>query len=942
VLLDRDAELAALASELTAARNGSGRVVVVEGPAGIGKTSLLAAAAETARAAGTTVLRARAGPLEQAFSFGVARQLFAPLRGTPLWSDLSAGAAGLASRALDETAPEPAGAEDAIHAAAHGLVWLAVDLADRAPAALVVDDLQWADPPSLRWLAQLARRVDELPLALVCALRTGEPPEDPRLLAELLAVAGTPIRPRPLGPEATEALVRTTLPDATPAFAEACHAACAGNPFLLRALLAQLAAERVEPTQEAAERLTTFGPEQVARSVALQLERLPEGAAQLARALAVLDAPAPLRHAAEVAELDPVQAAHLADALRACALVGEGEELALAHPIVSAALYNALPRGERGLWHARAARLLAAKDADPERVALHLLRTEPAGDRETVAALRAAAGRATSRGAPDAAARYLRRALDEPPDRADDATVRLELGLALAAELRPGSVELLQEAVELSDDAAVRADAGLRGVRTLALASYVEEATRIGEATLASPAGMPGETVARLEAEVIAMGLTTTATRPIALRRFRHRVARTDTLELWRVNTALVATLEGGPGREALDVLTPALGATALGAERDTVLYTVAGFVLVANDAAGEAAALSSAAIESARPRGWQTTVAHACFMRGIARRHQGAIREAEADARFSFEFKIGTLHVPLAVSWTLAVLLEVLVEADRLEEADDAIRLAALPEPLDRTIPSAALLQARGPLRRAQGRDDDALADLRDAAARWDELGMRHPVWADWRVAMVELLVDRGEDSEARRLAAEQLALADRVGTPGAVAAALRTEAMVAPRRERVALLERAVAVSAESQAQLEHCRALVDLGAALRRAGRRADARDPLRRALDLANRGGAVRLARRAHEELRAAGAKPRRAALSGPESLTGAEHRVATLAAQGHTNRQIAQALFVSRRTVETHLAHAFQKLGVSGRDELASRLADEHAAAAPRVPALAAS
>jgi DNA-binding CsgD family transcriptional regulator len=927
-LLDRDAELAALAAELNAARAGEGRVVVVEGPAGIGKTSLLAAAADAARAREMTVLRARAGPLEQAFSFGVARQLFAPLQGTPVWEELSRGAAGLASRALAEAVPEPAGAEDASHAAAHGLVWLAVDLADRAPTALVVDDLQWADAPSLRWLAQLARRVDELPLALVCAVRTGEPVESPSLLAELLgAAAGPPVRPRPLGPAASEALVRGRLPDAAGAFAEACHAASGGNPFLLRALVAQLAAEQVAPTEEEAARLTTFGPEQVARSVALQLDRLPEGAVALAHALAVLDAPAPLRQAAELAELEPDRAAHLADALRACGIVSDGDEAALAHPIVSAALYNALPRGERGLWHARAARLLAREHVDPERVALHVLRTEPSADPDAVAALRAAAARATARGAPETAARYLRRALEEPPaERADEAGVNLELGLALTADLRPGSVDFLTRGVELTDDPVARGEAGLRGVRGVALASLIGEAVRIGEAALADPEGMPVESIARIEAEVTGIGWTDAETRVRSARRLAKPTVPRETLELWRVNAGIAATLAGDPSRETLATLMPAIERRALTSEPDSVLNTVAGMVLVCNEALDTAVAASTAVIDAAGPRGWVTTVAHACWIRASARFHQGALREAEADARFAFEFKVTTLHVPFAVLWCLVPLLDALVEMDRLDDAEAAIRMAQAPDALAPEIPSAAYLQSRGRLRAAQGRRDEALEDLADAAGRFEALELTHPGLADWRLTTAALLAERGDLPEARRLAAEQRALAERLGTSGAIAAASRTEALLATRTGRVALLERAAAVTEASPAQLERCRVLVDLGAALRRAGRRSEAREVLRRALDLASRGGAVRLARRADEELRAAGARPRRAALTGPESLTGAEHRVAVLAAEGRTNRQIAQALFVSRRTVETHLAHAFQKLGISGRDQLADTLA----------------
>jgi DNA-binding NarL/FixJ family response regulator len=150
----------------------------------------------------------------------------------------------------------------------------------------------------------------------------------------------------------------------------------------------------------------------------------------------------------------------------------------------------------------------------------------------------------------------------------------------------------------------------------------------------------------------------------------------------------------------------------------------------------------------------------------------------------------------------------------------------------------------------------------------------------------------------------------------------------------EPIPSLERAVEMLVGSPARLEHTRALVDLGAALRRANRRADARAPLRRALEQADRGGMLLLARRAREELNATGARPRRSALSGPGALTPAEHRVADLAAHGHSNREIAERLYVTQRTVETHLTHAFQKLEIGSRAELAAALTPQPAAAEP--------
>ena len=274
-------------------------MIVVEGPAGIGKSTLLAAADRTARMDGVTVLRARCSPLEQHAAWGMAHQLFEPLRSRPDWAELTVGAAGLAERVLAPGPQEQENAGDAMHAAVRGLVWLASNLGERGPAVLIVDDVHWADAPSLRWLALLARSVGELRIGVVCAVRSGEPPAAPELLAELLASAPEPpVHPRALGPAATQTLVRQRLPAASAGFAHACHAVTGGNPFLLGALLTQLVADAVAPDDEAAARLGTFGSEQVARVIELQLARLPDGAEPLARAVAVLGPGAALRHAA--------------------------------------------------------------------------------------------------------------------------------------------------------------------------------------------------------------------------------------------------------------------------------------------------------------------------------------------------------------------------------------------------------------------------------------------------------------------------------------------------------------------------------------------------------------------------------------------------------------------------------------------------------------------
>ena len=200
-LLQRSLELAALERQVQQIRAGSGRVILVQGPAGVGKSSLVRAVAESASGAGVRVLSACAGPLEREAGWGVVRQLFGPTAAGPEWEHLGVGAAALARRVLDPDPFGPAPSGDAVHAASYGLSWLAYGLAERTPTLLVVDDVHWADGPSLRWLAQLSGHLTDLRLGVLCAVRSGEPATEPAMLADLVAAAPEPpLQPRPLGP----------------------------------------------------------------------------------------------------------------------------------------------------------------------------------------------------------------------------------------------------------------------------------------------------------------------------------------------------------------------------------------------------------------------------------------------------------------------------------------------------------------------------------------------------------------------------------------------------------------------------------------------------------------------------------------------------------------------------------------------------------------------
>lgn len=506
-LLQRGAELAALERHLQRARAGDGRVCVVDGPAGVGKSSLLRAAARTADGSGFGVLRAWAGPLEQQAGWGVVRQLFGPVATGPDRATLDVGAAALARRVLDPDPGAPAPTGDAAHAASYGLTWLAYGLAERRPLLLVVDDVHWADSPSIRWLAQLGRQLAELRLCVLCAVRSGEPATEPRALAELVAAAPEPpLRPRPLGPDAVATLVMQRLPTADPTFAPACHAASAGNPFLLGALLDQLVAEEVAPTADVAARLSAFGTEQVAHGVELQLSRMAPGATGLARGFAVLGRGTPLRLAADLAGLDLTEAAGMSDHLLASGLLEDlGEGYTLAHPLVAAALYRGMPAGERSSLHRRAAALLTADRAEVEAVGLHLLHSEPAAEPATVGTLRGAAARANLRGAPGSAVLFLERALREPPaDLGLAADLHSELGLSLAAEVRPGAREHLDLAVDEAATPGQRLRLALSGTRALGLAGHFDHAVELARRGLQPlAAGDDDEHRGELELELV-------------------------------------------------------------------------------------------------------------------------------------------------------------------------------------------------------------------------------------------------------------------------------------------------------------------------------------------------------------------------------------------------------------------------------------------------------
>ncbi len=940
-LLERDSELDAISAILDAARASSGRVLVFEGHLGLGKSQLVSAARGFAQGTGMQVISAQGSELERHFPFGAALQLFEPRLAEAEAEErelLTAGAATLTDELFhpDRRAGGSRGSidqDDEAFALMHGLYWLTANLAERTPLLIAVDDGHWVDAPTLRFLHYLAQRLAGLPVAVVVARRPDEGHEQASVLDALAThPAASVSRLRTLTPAAAGQLVWATFPEASERFCRVCAEVTSGNPLYLRELLAAAVARRIEPTDDGAVRARALGPQSISRIVLLRLSQLQFGTTALARAAAVLGDGTPLALAAELAGLEPGVAADVADALAGADVLVAGDPVAFVHPVVRAAVYAELPSAERSSAHAEAARLLHAAGEPGDRVAGHLLEAHPRVADWVVDVLRAAAARALARGAPDSAIRFLRRALVESPPPEERTEILLELGHADAVGGNPRAVERFESALAGLRDRDRRAQVRLALGRTLHARGAHTEAAAAFERGLDELGDAETETALRMEAGYVAAAREELALRPLASARLQRILARPDRAESpgERVLLAHVAyerALRGDPAAEVAEQGLSALHDGALlGAESsDESAPHLAATALAWAGELDAAAAAATAAIADARSRGSVLAHATGCHVRALTGFSAGRVGDAMADAQAALDaLPRGDEPVaPLA----RALLSRILLERGELVAARGLLSLFGGDEPWTGRVSFAALLEARGWLAIAEGEADEALTNFVECGRRQAAARAPNPAVRAWRsgAAIAAAMLDDAE--RAARLASEEIELARAFGAPGTVGAALRTAGLVTRGDDGVDLLREAVRTLERSPAELEHVRALTDLGGALRRAGKRSEAQDTLRRAMDLAYRCGALSTLDRARAELTAAGARPRRAALTGFDALTASERRVTELAVEGLTNREIAQALFVTVKTVEWHLGNTYSKLGISSRRELKNALAN---------------
>ena len=929
-LLEREAELAALRAALEAALGGDGRVVVIEAAAGIGKTRLLSQVRSLA--AEFEVLTARAGELESDFAFGIVRQLFeGALAGAApdLRAELLSGAAALAAPLFAVVPAESDGAgTETSFAMLHGLYWLAANFSLRRPTLLVVDDLHWADEPSLRWLGYLARRLEGLPLIVVAATRPPEQAQTPALVTELLAdPLATVIRPAALGQASAAELARVLFglePDEV--FADALRDASDGNPLYLAAILDAVARQQIAPTADQAPRLLELGGEALARGVALRLSRLSDEAVALVRAAAILGDHTDISLAAALGNLEKTVALDASSALVHADLLESENPLSFRHPVVRTAILEDMSAGDRMRLHRRAAKLLLEGGAVPERAATYLVATLADGDPFVVSTLRQAAERSLMQGAPEAAVAYLRRALDEPPGPDERCEVLAELGIAETETFEAeAAVEHLRLALAGLDDVAERPDIAMAYVYAGAvLVNGAPDAVDLLEQLAERSQGD------RLFAERVMARLMITThfdpeLYPIARERWDDASAR-DTAEPIECGTLLAVgaieeTRRGVSRERVVDLARRALATRNSGGLREWLYIINATYALTLAGEVADAEHGQNAGIENARRMGERFTGATYQLWRGLLRVEEGDLLAAEEDLGSSEVISLDALAAPFA--YRAAAFSEVLLERGNHAEAEALLdRL-----PLDDVQPGHQILFfcARGRTYFETGRLQLALDDLRRAGEITASLEIENPAFCPWRSRAALALYRLRAEDEALAVAREELALSRRWGAPRTVGVSLRALGLVEGGTIGEGLLREAVDVLADSPARLEHARALIDLGAALRRVNSRSEARNHLRKGIDLAHQCGATALVQRGNEELAATGAHARKVMLSGLESLTASERRVAQLAAEETSNKEIAQALFVTVKTVEVHLSRVYRKLDIESRRQLAGAL-----------------
>jgi DNA-binding NarL/FixJ family response regulator len=622
--------------------------------------------------------------------------------------------------------------------------------------------------------------------------------------------------------------------------------------------------------------------------------------------------------------LDMTDAARLVTVLVRLEVLADDAPPKFIHPVVRDAMELSLSGDARDAAHRSAARLLHAERAPAGQIAVHLAIVGPAGDKWVLARLEEAAQEALENGAPKVAADLLNRALAEPPLISRRICLLRRTARAEVGAGREAALVHLEEALRLSANPSQRAEIALEVAEAFAALFRWVDAVDAIERGLAELGDEDQALAARLEGELVICGLhdarRASRVKPVLERCSASSSAAIHTEALAARGMAMV--LAGRPSQEAAIPLELALSRPAAGTVNWDTRAALLWSLVTAERFHAVQTALACLVAEVQRSGSARGLVAVYSSL-ALLKLRVGALPEADAAARVALQVLRESDFQP-GLAFAVTILAEVAVEAGELVEAERLLSL--LPQQgWPAGVGTVLIPAARARLRLAQGRATEALADFEACAAMFSPqlwgTEIRDVGYLHARAGAADALLRLGQRKRARDVAEAELADVTIFGAPRALGIALRATGLAHGGSKGIELLRDSVASLRNSPAVLERAHSLTELGAALRRNGSRSAAREPLAEALDLAARCGARPLAARAREELKATGARPRREWRTGLEALSPRELRVAQLAADGRTNREIAYQLYVTLKTIEGHLARAYAKLSIERRHQL---------------------
>ncbi len=907
-LRERDRALAAGADCVAAARAGRGGALFILGVAGLGKSAVLNEICRQA-ADRVPVCRARCDPMEASLAFGVLVQVVRGLGGD--------------DTQLTAVSPQE-GARDA--ALYRTLRWL--EATATWPVVVVIDDLQWADPDSLVFLGFLGRRLERLPIAVIASLRPWPPAAGDVVWSLANGGHATIEHLLPLSEEGAAAVLAARPGGFPTDMAGRAWRMSGGNPLLLGLAAGELAIEGTTSTD-------TAGPAVRVDERSLVLRRfsgLSPAGTRWAQAAAVFGIEFRPELVSEVAGLDGDAAEAAAEAVWRSGLARESAAGAavFVHPLFGQLLYDDVPAPVRAGLHARAFTALTARGMD-DVAAEHAMRANLVGDPRAIRVLSVTGRRALRSGAPTSAANRLEAAVRLGGETTSPALLT-ELTQALLEAGRPAeAASTIRQVIEMGIPLAERVSALTMLSRAyFSVGDFDSAAATMETAAAHAEPECPEALVLPIlsHANAVLMTAGPGAALPMIVRakelaRGASKGVQAQANAKWGMVAFWCGDPAGlGPGQAEGGQLLDA-------APADVVADLRSGFSGVLLPYA--CTAMAAERFEEAE----------AAFRRGM--------EEAE---RVGAVTAVSSLGVPCGLMLLRTRVRDSLPIADRLLSLADLVPLA---EPLARTIRSYALLElgdeqgsadeghrasATAPasltwvsrlwldhvdglrLLRA-GRFKDASAVYREIEQRYGELGIGEPCIVPFARHAATAHARAGKVDDAERVVHWLEERADQLPCRWPAAAAAAGKAALALRRRASDEADKhyrtAIAYLDDASLPLEHAEVLIDHGSMLRRDGRPREARESLRRAGEVAESVGAAWLARRAGEELAAAGGRRRNK--RGAHELTPQERRIARLAATGASDKDIAAHLSVSVRTVRTHLEHIYAKVGIHSRREL---------------------